>query len=191
MKKFTVKDFISYNNPCFSCKSNINFYFVTETKDLSSPKQPGYINPIVSAQSTSVDLIKSYSHSLTLEIYHKTNKFYAANRHELESYLTDHSLLMNSACPTCKSTTVSKKLVFDFKNQYVQPTEVRKEYLTIEEKEKVYHLRTNMDKNTTHIEVYSDFSQQSWELDTPALPIYKFKNRANIIKKIKTYIIFS
>lgn len=191
MKKFTVKDFISYNNPCFSCKSNINFYFVTESKDLSKAKQAGYINPIVSSQSTSVDLIKSYSHSLTLDIYHKTNKFYAANWHELQSYLMDHNLTMNSSCPTCKSIVVSKKLIFDFKNKYIQPTEVRKEYLIIEDKEKVYNLKTNMDKNSTHIEVYSDFSQNSWELDTPALPIFKFKNKANIIKKIKTYIIFS
>lgn len=191
MKRFTVKDFISYNNPCFGCKVNVNFYFTVTPMDPNKGKRPGYINPIVSAGLTEVDLVKSYSHSLVLSINHKTNKFAGNNKHELESYLSDNSLSLVLECPTCRSAIFSKKLVFDFKNQNIQPTEVRREIITIEEKERVYKLKTNMEKDITHIEVYSNFSRTAWELDTPALPLYKFKNKNNIIKKIKTYMIFS
>lgn len=201
MKKFTIKDFLFYNNPCFSCQSNINFYFVSNSKDISKTKQPGYFNPIVSKDAISIDIKKSYSHSLTLSIYNKTNKFYANNKHELEAYLDDHRISMYSTCPKCNTTIISNTLEFDVKGKFVKPVEVFAETINVESKGKTYSLATLIENNSSHIEVINGsktsltsmllLNNDSFSLDIPALPLYKFKNKDNLIKKIGIYMTFS
>lgn len=192
MKLFSVKDFIGYNNPCFSCKKHVNFYFAVTSR--AAPNSPsGYFSPIVSRDFTAVDLKITYSHSLTLKIYHKTNRFEANNLHELEDYLSKNQISLSLSCPKCQSLITSDRLSFDLNKKYVKGTKIMYESLKIKEKEKHYYLETLYELNATSITVTNDANVFSdvFTLDTPAIPLHKFKNKANIIKKIKTYMLFS
>lgn len=192
MKLFSVKDFISYNNPCFSCKQHVNFYFTVAPRTVSNPTT-GYFSPIVSRDFTAVDLKITYSHSLTLKIHHKTNRFEANNIHELEDYLSKNQINLTLSCPKCQSKITSDKLVFDLTKKYVRGTKVVYESLRIKDKEKQYFLETFHELNGTTITVISNNNAfgDIFTIDTPALPLYKFKNKNNVIKKIKTYMLFS
>src|SRR5271167_3698355 len=110
MRKFTVKDFIGYNNPCFSCDNQINFKIGFLDLDVESssktsysiphagpyiPSCPiSYLRPTVTPQFTEIDLMITYSDALKLYIFHKTNKILTSSQRGLTKYLESHKLFL-------------------------------------------------------------------------------------------------
>lgn len=194
MKKFTVKDFLAYNNPCFSCREPVNFYFVSSKKGPPANAPSAYISPIVSNKSVAVDLKKTYNHLLTVTIYHTSNKFLANNFHELESFIYDNHVSLVLNCPKCQTTIASEDLKFDLKNGFVKPTEIAYENLSVRDGNKnitiVTYLKLNKCGSTI---IVQDIKNQGnpFTLDTPPLPFYKFKNKEKLIEKVNVYMLFS
>jgi hypothetical protein len=195
MKKFTVKDFLAYNNPCFSCKGHVNFYFACLKKGTNPSNGPSsYISPIVSNKFVGVDLKKTYNHLLNVNIYHTSNKFIVNNFHEFESFYYDNHISMVLTCPKCQTTMSSENLQFDLKNGYVKPTEVKYECLSVRNNNKSITIITYLkNANPSSVITVEDIKNPGnpFILETPPLPFYKFKNKEKLIEKVSTYMLFS
>lgn len=186
MKQFTVKDFIAYNNPCFSCGEKIIFTFGKA------------INPVVSNTTCTVKLITTYSTSLTLEIDLKTNRFkLSGSIGELTAYeqakkwILQNSFRLHSKCSNCKTHFFSDALVLDFNKKIVKPCHVIQEYLVVKDKRFNYTIFTEHDGSLLRVQDNKDGSIiLDQDVDYP-ITLHKIKNRKNIINKLKTYLLFS
>jgi len=192
MKKFKVKDFIEYNSPCFGCNNHINFKvgFINTIEGVFSylPK------PNVTPEYTEIDLLINWSSSLTLHIFHKTNKFSTNNVKNLTKYLEDHKLFLYSNCDRCYTEITSQCLNFNFENGLISAVGLDAERLMVSDKEFSYQISSFYSTGKSNlivdrIDKVKPISPLIIEL--PLLPKSRFKNRQHFLNKIKTYITFS
>src|SRR5579885_1922150 len=97
MKKFTVKDFIAYNNPCFSCGRHIKFQI--GFMNLETHSDISYLKPFVDKDYVQVDLKIAYPKNpnyLKLWIDPKTNRTFTTSPSGLKTYLDSHKLFLSS-----------------------------------------------------------------------------------------------
>jgi hypothetical protein len=187
MKRFTVKDFIAYNNPCFSCDSKINFNI--GFLDLSAKTDASYLRPTVFPDYTEVVLKITYSDSLRLFIFHRTNKILTDNNQALTKYLDSHKLFLSSTCGTCLTQIESQYLEFNLQKKFIAAVGLNTERLIVGDGYQVFQIHSYHLANKSKLTV--DSSKSSVQLDLPILPLYKFKNKKHFLEKIKTYLIFS
>src|SRR5258705_409454 len=103
MKKFTVKDFITYNNPCFSCSNKVSIKIgVVGT---ASHNDIIYLSPTVSVESTNIVLKITYTSSLKLKIFNKSNKAQTTSVQDLTKYLQEHGLFLRNYMSYFRSST--------------------------------------------------------------------------------------
>jgi hypothetical protein len=193
MRKFTIKDFIAYNNPCFSCNSPINFKIYSETIGSGTS---GHLNPTVLPNYTEIDLSIKYSNmeALKLFIVHKTNKILCSNNQGLTKYLSERKLTLVSTCDRCKTQITSEPLKFDLEKGHVEATYLKYERLMVHEGDNIYQIDSNFEteKSVLIVEKLNAVKPLSpLRLNLPILPKYRFKDRAHFLNKVKTYIIFS
>ena len=162
MKKFTVKDFITCNNPCFACGKKINFqigYCRVETGELASSghQLASYLRPIVLANYTEVDLKITYIDAIKLYIFHKDNKILSNNQGGLANYLSNHKLFLVAEC-TCRTRTESGFLDFHLttEHQYASAVEIRYECLMVTEKDNIYQFNSSFLDNKSTLIVYKN-----------------------------------
>lgn len=194
MKKFTVKDFIDYNGPCFSCDNPINFR--VGFLDLETKADASYLRPVVTANYTEIDLIIKYSNAeaLKLYIFHKTNKILTNNSQGLTKYLSSRKLFLSSSCDRCLTQIDSQYLDFNIDKSYVAATGVATERLMVTDKHNLYQINSSFmaDKSILTVDRVDRTTPLSpLQLELPLLPKYRFKNREHFLQKIKTYVTFS
>jgi len=192
MKKFTVKDFIAYNSPCFSCGEKINFKFKIEFgKEF---RQQNFLRVLVGPNSCLTNLRLNYSSTLQLEIFHETNKILTNNLPELKSYLNNNDLYLYNKCDKCFTTITSQRLEFNLDKLFINPVELAREMLVVSNETHMYSLVSSFTDATTT--AYVDLLDESIPVSfvkftLPLLPLYKIKTREKLINKIKTYLTFS
>jgi hypothetical protein len=203
MKKFTVKEFLSYSCPCFGCGDAVSVLIGESYHDkdkLNHALLNGSIDTEVSQQYLRVDLKISYKDALSLTIDHKTNRFATNNKNLLEKYLEEHTIYLISSCGKCYTTFESDDLRFNMTMEYIYAVEMRSEILAIKKDKQMFHLYSSYKKNETLVDVGKiDGSNQSKSpvimgtdiLTLPLLPAYKMKTKEALIKKLKTYLLFS
>lgn len=192
MKKFTVKDFISYNNPCFSCGENIHFKVVTTTKD--GPSDIVQLRPTVKPDYTVVDLKVTYTKTLQLWIFHQNNKIISSDIRGLTSYLEEHKLFLSSRCDKCYTNIESNFLEFNLDKGYVKPVGISRELLIVSDEHNMYQIHSSFiaEQSTVVVDKISKTTPISpVRFEAPLLPLYKFKDKEHLINKMKTYLIFS
>ena len=192
MRKFTVADFIAYNNPCFSCDNQINFKI--GFLDLETKADISYLRPTVGPTYTEIDLLITYSNALKLYIFHKTNKILTNNRQGLTRYLSGHKLFLRSACDKCYSQIESQYLDFNLDKGRVLAVGISSERLVVMDKQNIYQINSFFlaDKSNLIVDRIDKTRPLSpTNLELPLLPKYRFKNREHFIDKMKTYIVFS
>lgn len=192
MKKFTVKDFIAYNNPCFSCGSPINFRI--GSLDLENKSDATYLRPSVQPNFTEIDLLITYNDSLRLNIFHKTNKILTNSQQGLTKYLSTRKLFLSSTCSKCYTQIESQYLDINIDKGYVNAVGISTERLMVSDKENLYQVNSFfMAEKTSLIVDKLDRTRplSPLTLDLPLMPKYRFKNKEHFISKMKTYIIFS
>lgn len=187
MKLFTVKDYLIYNNPCFSCANNINFGAVSKSNDKNKMSSM-LIPPMITPHEISFDLKISYLHSLKLIINAKTNEFYVNEISLLKNYLINNILFLKSNCLSCKTVICSSNLSFDFNSNRVKPVYSSHEYLTTSNNGIKYSLYTD---DQDSIITISGINNDIFQLATPPLYLYNFKNKEKFISKLQTYLTFS
>lgn len=196
MRKFTVKDFITYNNPCFGCEKKITFRIgFYKDSEYSSPIA-SYLRPIVLANYTEVDLKISYTDMVKLYIFHKDNKILSNNQSGLTKYLGEHKLFLSSTC-TCHAEIESEPLDFHLiaDKQYVSAVQIRSERLVVTDPDNMYQFYSSfLDKKSTLMVYKQNTDQptsQPLSIEMPLIPKYKFRNKEHFLDKMKTYILFS
>lgn len=194
MKKFTVKDFIAYNNPCFSCGNPINFRI--GFLDLETKSDVSYLRPVVSANSTDIDLIIKYStqEALKLSIFHKTNKILTNSIQGLTKYLSSHKLFLSSGCDKCHTQIESQFLDINIDKGYIAAVGLSTERLVVMTSDRIYQIVSSFmeEKSTIYVDRLDKASAVSpFTLEMPLVPKYKFKDKEHFLTKIKTYMLFS
>lgn len=200
MKKFTVKDFITYNGPCFSCQSKITFEIgVFNTKSKQVPAV--YLTPTITNESIDIDLKINYRDSLSLRVFTKTNKFTTSSVKSLNKYLDEHGLFLRSKCDNCKTSVDSEAIEFNILKQFIAPVAISDERLVVRDDKHQYELYSSFKPGDQggSIAIISSLNaagknntqNKFIRIDLPLLPIYKLKNKERFIQKMKTYIVFS
>ena len=196
MKRFTVKDFIAYNNPCFSCGNAINFRIgVWDVVGASDPQNTvSNIRPLVTPDCTEIDLRITYNDALKLFVHHKTNKISTNNMNALIRYIDEHRLYLSSTCDRCYTHISSEYLDFDFDKNVIKAIGIRFERLLVDDNEN--HYRINSFYDTGKSDVVIDKTNTTGTLtpiilDLPLMPRHLFRNKEHFIKKMKLYMIFS
>ena len=191
MDKFTLKDFIKHNAPCFSCGKSVNFkigFFDTTSND-----DMGYLRPTVTQEHTEVNLKITYSDAVKLYIFHKDNKILTNNMDGLTKYLEIHKLFLFSVCNNCGTKMTSQNLTFNLEKKFVEPVEMRAETLSVKEKETSYIVDSFFETQKSIVYIYKGgySTGKDIKLELSILPKSKFKNKKAFIDKMKFIIIFS
>lgn len=192
MEKFTLKDFIGYNNPCFSCGKRIKLSIVCSKISEDKTNYDAELRPLVSVDGTIVDLQITYNKTLQLYIEHKTNKITISDLKKFQEYIQTHKLHLRTHCDGCQTCVHSFFLDFDLKQHYLKPTGISSEYLYISDQQNSYLIRSKVFDSTTDIKVISNSARTDIiNIKTPLLLLGKFKTREKWLHKLKTYLIFS
>lgn len=191
-KKFSIEDFIRYNNPCVSCGDKISLYFETKKK---SERNTASLSPILDTEYLLLEPKIKYNlkDSLRLIIFYKTNKINTNHWGLLTQYISEHTIKVRSRCSTCKSEVVSGILKFDLEKKIIYATEILYESLKLQGKnELVFHLYTAHANEKTSVTVFKN------GVNIPELTInemspiylYQYRDRAKIVNKIEIYLTF-
>lgn len=192
MKKFTVKDFIAYNNPCFSCDNQINFRI--GFLDLETKADISYLRPTVGPNYTEIDLVITYSDALKLYIFHKTNKILTNNQVGLTNYLSSHKLFLSSTCDRCYTSIDSQYLDFHPDKGYVAAVGISSERLMVMDDHNLYRINSYFMADKSNLAVDSVDKTRPLSpitLELPLLPKYRFRDKKHFLEKMKTYVLFS
>lgn len=193
MKKFTVKDFITYTGPCFSCQSKISFQIGVFNKQDRQSKESIYLTPNVTNDCIDIDLKINYRSGLNVKIFPKTNKFTTSSMRLLTKYLEEHNLFLRSKCDECHTNVDSEALEFNLLKEFVVPVTISDERLIVKDDKYLYELYSFFDNSGQSIVMISHINKvaQPIRIELPLLPMYKLKNKERFIQKMKTYITFS
>jgi len=194
MRKFTVKDFIVYNNPCFSCNSQINFRI--GFLDLETKADISYLRPVVAPTYTEIDSIIKYANTdaLKLYIFHKTNKILTNSQQGLTKYLSSRKLFLSSTCDKCYTQIESQYLDFNIDKGFVAAVGISSERLMVNDGTNLYQINSFFmaEKSNLIVDKLDKVRPLTpFQLDLPLIPKYRFKDKAHFIQKMKTYITFS
>ncbi len=198
MEQFTIKDFILYNNPCFSCNSNTKSSLIVQNADND------YIVSAFPQQSHAIFNLKiSYTSTLKLKIFYTSNKFETSSTEQLTQFLSNNKVFFNSFCHTCLSDIDSQFLEFNTNKFFILPTNISSENLFMISNNKSIALHSSYIENITIVSINEIppeldpftstqyFSSPSPTLlQLPLFPLSKFKTKQNLANKIKTYLNF-
>lgn len=190
MRQGTVKDFISYNNPCFICGHHISIkignYRPNESKLV-------FLTPLVTPDYTEIDLRITYNSHLTLKIINKTNRFQTNNPSALVKYLEEHDLFLMSQC-ICYSIIEGTNLGFDMNKGFIKPFGISKEIVVVNDDDNMYFLHSIVSDCQSILEVTrmnKVFPLAPTKLVLPLTLRRKFKSKEHFLNKMKTYLTFS
>lgn len=191
MDRFTVKDFIKHNAPCFSCGKEINLQI--GFCDPSSQNLTGYLRPTVTPEYTEVNLKTTYSDAIKLHIFHKDNKILTNNEKGLTEYLGRYKLFLSSMCDKCSTRMVSQDLSFNLEKKFVRPVEMKTETLSVTNKDTTYIVDSFFEtqKSIVYIFKAGESFNSDIKLELSILPKSKFKNKEAFIKKMKFIALYS
>jgi hypothetical protein len=192
MKKFTVKDFILATGPCFGCREKLSYSigFV----DLSEVRLRPYYKPLVVLPDYSeIDLKINYDFGLKLRIYHKTNQFWSSNFKQFTKFIESTQLYLHTGCDKCHLQVDSQYLTFNLSKGFVFPTGISKEVIWLLDNNNLYSICNDTMRNETRVTIAAQgksFSDAT-RLKLPLLFLHKFKNKNQLIDKLKLYALFS
>lgn len=192
MRTFTVKDFINYNAPCFSCNRKVSIKIGCHSLIVNEPAI--YLNTTVTATQTEIILQITYSKILNLIINHKTNKFTTSDPDALTEYLKIHKLFLSSFCNHCYTSIESFYLEFNLQKGFIKPVSIKQEMLILDDNKNVYQIFSkSIDEQTIILvdKINRVISVTPIRFVLPLSFLYNLKNKENILKKIKTYLLFS
>ena len=191
MKLFTISDFLTYNAPCFNCGqfTNIDIGFCNTS---FRPTVFSSIRPYISKNATEITFSIKYAGSMKMSLQHKTNKIEITDIEGLTKYLLGHKLFLISTCKPCFCRIESEYLDFDLQKGLVKPVGLCSETLGITDTKHEYSLSTNFEMDISYLSVYTkDSSADPIKLELPLTPKYRFKNKYELLKKLRTYALFS
>lgn len=194
MKYFSVKDFIFYNNPCINCSQNNSLYLICVDSEGVAGTGITAKSPTVIDNKLFFDLEIKYKSHVSLIVDTKNNKFSTNNEDFLESVTQSNSFFLRSLCD-CGTTIDSCKLIFNIKNKFVEPLildfeEINISYVSNKETVKC-KLFTDYHNPVESSELTLLESTSPRKIPLPLMTLKMFKNKGELVKKIKNIINFS
>lgn len=231
MNKFTLKDLISYNNPCIECGMGTNLQLMSYSKSDGDWKYPTVINYIlINKNKLSFVLETKWANSLSLIIDPKNHEYtfksVVGNAEKTDnkiflSYLMANYMTIRISCVRCQTFTETSEL--EFREKYVEPLRLDRELLYLSDGKMEYYLQTSFVRKTTKFSfvqrteatanhqgtlmwnsmgnVVGISSKAIWvpiatnskvtDIELPELGRAKFKNKEYMLKKLRTYVMFS
>ncbi len=189
MRKLTIKDFIHYNNPCFSCGRKISVK-VGSYRPLE--RYAGTPDSVIYQDHIDIDLHISYTSSLKLKIFNQTNKFLTNNPQRFISYLREHRIFLKTICD-CHTVICTTYFDFNLDKGFIKPFIIDKELIVVEDNDNIYYLYSVYEDNKTFLEVTKKDTLMPTRItiNLPLTPLSKFKSREHFFNKMKTYLTFS
>jgi len=188
MKLFTVKDFIAYNAPCFSCGGKIT---------LKGTADRGFdtLRPTVERDQTILDLKTMYHYNLQLRINHKTNRVISNDIRGCAEYLQTKKIYLRSECSKCYTSFDSHFLSININKGYVEPFGLSTERLFVSDDHNMYDVQSSyIDEKTRIIIDRIDKTQPISPFvirDIPIITLSKVKTKERLLAKLRTYMTFS
>lgn len=150
-----------------------------------------HLKPRVSKDFTVIDLRIAWATTLTLSIDHKTNKFATNDMTALTGYLDRNELSLDCQCANCHSAVYTGVLNFSAQG-YLRAVELAEESINVTVDKKIYHFYCNYRAGLSRFFISTgDGFTLPFSLETQLVPRSKFKNREELINKMKTYALFS
>ena len=190
MKKFTVKDFITHNAPCFGCGKPV----ILQMQMLRDEpwEQDATINCKAGKNFLTINLSITYYDALNLTIDYKTNKFATNNFDNLTKYLSACKLKLVCHCESCKTRMTSNQLDFNLEKKFIKPVSIEQEIIVMADNKNMYQIYSDYNRDRSVIFIDDvEMAGVPIRLDTPLIPRSKFKNKEKLIEKLKTYALFS
>ncbi len=192
-KSFTIKDFVSYNNPCFNCQRSVSI-------DLNYRNSFGI--PVHSRSGTSTpnevsfELKMGYSEFIYLEVNYLTQKIRTNNEDFLKKYLQGNEkyLTLRSYCHYCCCEISTHPLKFNFNKGIIELIALKSERLLINDSTTLYQIETDFNTNKSilfadRIDKTSPLAPTKIELSI--LPLYSFKSKQTLVDKLRKILLFS
>lgn len=192
MKKFTVKDFLKLNSPCYGCGKDINVRVGIDIKNSHAP--PVFLAMSVASAKYSVPLVITYHDSLKLSIEPRTNKFIVSNAEKFASFIKGRNIFLETNCSECQTYMVSQYLEFNTTIGFIKPVGIVTRYLILRDKNNKYVIHSDFvtEKSSINIFAIKDGAVTSFsDMKLPLLPHYQFRDQTHFMSKIKTYMLFS
>jgi hypothetical protein len=188
--RLTVKDVIEYNSPCFNCNNSILVKIcIVNPEKISLDNR---VNMIYSNNILECNLNIKYNSILNLKIDPKRNKFYTSHPQALTKFLSDYRLHLVSYCDGCQTEIHSNDLVFDFNKSIIEPTDIAREILYVNDNDTAYQIVSAKHFDISQLIIkYVNQNKEPFYLKLPFIPLSQFKTKEKFIQKIKTYLLFS
>lgn len=183
----TVKDFIDYNNPCFSCGSKIIFNLSILNHKTNIPTII-YASPEKSGIKFPFKI--GYNDNLFILVNTVTNSFAANDFKAFILYVKDKTFTFDSICPKCNSEIFSNPIDFNLINNFIKPISLNLETLLVKSKGTSYRLHSIFKEESSHLSILNK-NNSYIEMNIKLFPLYKFKNKETFLKKAKIYLTFS
>lgn len=198
MKKFTVKDFIHYNAPCFSCENKVKISVISSRMNsdvgVDGAASPSQLRPTITNKNLEVDLKVTYDEIIKLFIDLTTNKIITTNFQGLTNYLKEHRLYLRSYCDKCYTGIESFFLEFNLQKGFISPVGISNERLICSDGMNTYTVYTSFieEKSNLYVDKIDKVQPVSpLKLTLSPLPLYKFRTKEVFLKKMRTYVLFS
>jgi hypothetical protein len=187
MKKFSLKDFVNYNSPCFSCGQLINLELISKDNQTFV-----HLKPVINQHYTTITLHIGWGKNLTLAIDHRTNKFATNDMIAFKTYLTINQLFLRCKCGNCQSYCDSEYFEFQLDQGIVRAVSISEEALVFHDQESTYYVDSFYPEEKTVISITEkETPYKGFTLTTPLMPRWKFKNKEQLLNKIRLYATFS
>lgn len=193
MRQLTLKDFIYYNNPCFSCNSKIYLQFISVHLNKFGV-YPTVLRPIIHDNALSLDLKIKYKHTLSITFFPQSNKIITLDHKGLAEYLDNNSLYLKSYCECCASSVESFYLEFNLEKNFIKPINIGKEFLYTSDEINNYQVISDIFSGQSEIFIFKRgdiLSKQGFNAKIPLTLLSNLKDKQGLIKKLKTYALFS
>jgi len=186
MKKYTVKDFLKLNSPCYGCGEKIKITVGVDSEGLSRVN----LNLTIAPAGYTIPLSITYNNNLKLIIDPKTNKYLSSNIQYFVEYIKNRKICLTTQCDHCQTSMTSKYLDFNLMGSYIKPVGIAVQYIVLNDKNNRYVIYSDFGSEQSDIAVSSVGTSVS-HLNLTLLPHYRFKDKEHFISKIKTYLLFS
>lgn len=186
MELFTIKDFIAYNNPCFSCHHPISISI-----GIFNLNEIIYRRPFINSQVIEIILQTTYTDHLLLWIDPITSHFTTNNKEQLSYFLSSRQLFLSSACE-CGTIIESNEMVVDLAHNRVLPVSLSSETLVVVEGKKTFLIQSCFKRKGSLLHIYQSFAKvkEDIKVQLSLLPRSYFKSRAHFLERMRFYITY-
>lgn len=194
MRKFTLKDFLSFYTPCLSCKNKVNITWSARKTALDFTASLGEFAPNFDGKHLSIDLKTTYYNKFSVMIDITSHSVISSDSAEFARYAAETECFVNLKCHKCNSYIASTQFKFDLNKRILKPFSIDSEMWHMIDDEHMYNIYTTMHNEESHIivdKINATTPISPWQKKITAIPINRFMGKEDFLERIKTYMVFS